>query len=288
MSADITATVRCCSWRDLLGDVEGCDLLCVDSPYSARTHAGHDDGTARANRLADFASRPEKDRSATKKGQARARWDRDFARKKADAGADHRRGIDYPPWDAAEVQAFVDAWSPRTSGWFVTITDHHLAPMWSAALERAGRYVFSPLAFVAPGSRVRLTGDGPAQWSCWIVVARPKSRAFASWGALPGAYVLPAGHGGAMPVVGGKPIWLMQRLVEDYSSPGDLVVDPCCGAGTTLTAAIRSGRRAIGCDVDPAHAAIAADWIANPWRPGPRAEREPINGAQLALGGVAK
>ena len=58
-------------------------------------------------------------------------------------------------------------------------------------------------------------------------------------------------------VMGGKSLALMRDLVSDYSEPGDLVVDPCCGAGTTLAAAKTLGRRWIGGDIDPAHADIA-------------------------------
>lgn len=169
---------------------------------------------------------------------------------------------------------FVDAWSSRTRGWIVSVTDDVLAASWAECLEYAGRYVFAPLPFVAPGSRVRLSGDGPSSWTCWIVVARPRNRTFASWGTLPGAYVLPEGHGGKLPVVGGKPLWLMQRLVEDYSRPGDLVCDPCCGAGTTLVAALRAGRRAIGGDVSAEHAELARLWTANPHLSAPRGERQ--------------
>ena len=41
-------------------------------------------------------------------------------------------------------------------------------------------------------------------------------------------------------------------LVEKFSCPGDLVVDPCLGGGTTAVAAHELGRRFIGCDRDPA------------------------------------
>ena len=80
-----------------------------------------------------------------------------------------------------------------------------------------------------------------------------------------------------MPVVGGKPIWLIQRLVEDYSHPGDLCVDPCCGAGTLAAAAIRTGRRAIIGDSMREHADLAALWIKHPWRPAPSTrETQPL------------
>lgn len=51
-----------------------------------------------------------------------------------------------------------------------------------------------------------------------------------------------------------KPLALMTRLLECFTNPGDLVVDPCCGSGTTLVAALTSGRRSIG--VDRSEAAV--------------------------------
>ena len=67
-------------------------------------------------------------------------------------------------------------------------------------------------------------------------------------GTLDGAYVGPRGSetGGGR----GKPDWLMQALVRDYSRTGDLIVDPFCGWGSTLAAAQSLRRRSIGIDVD--------------------------------------
>lgn len=44
----------------------------------------------------------------------------------------------------------------------------------------------------------------------------------------------------------------MRAIIRDYTRPGDLVVDPCAGGGTTLLAAVMEGRRAIGAEMDPA------------------------------------
>jgi predicted RNA methylase len=55
----------------------------------------------------------------------------------------------------------------------------------------------------------------------------------------------------------GKPSWLMQALVRDYSMEGDLVCDPLAGWGSTLRAAKAEGRRAVGAEIDPAIAAAA-------------------------------
>jgi hypothetical protein len=45
--------------------------------------------------------------------------------------------------------------------------------------------------------------------------------------------------------------------IERLCPLGGLVVDPFCGSGTTLVAARQEGRRAVGCDVDPAAIATA-------------------------------
>ena len=40
------------------------------------------------------------------------------------------------------------------------------------------------------------------------------------------------------------------RIVELFSDPGGLVVDPFVCTGTTGVAALRLGRRFVGCDID--------------------------------------
>jgi site-specific DNA-methyltransferase (adenine-specific) len=228
-----SADLRLGRWQDVLADVE-CDALIVDAPYSERTHSGH---------------------SETAAGHAGAGGD----------GA-NRREISYGSWSAGDVCSFVAHWAPKTRGWFVSVTDHVLAPAWAAALEATGRLVFYPLPFVAPGSRVRLAGDGPSSWTCQIIVARPRSRAFAKWGTLPGAYVLPSGESGNA-VMGGKPLWLMRALVRDYTRTGDLVCDPCAGGGTTLLAALMEHRRAVGSECLQEHYDIARKRLSRGYTP---------------------
>ncbi len=48
-----------------------------------------------------------------------------------------------------------------------------------------------------------------------------------------------------------KPIVLLERLLLATSNPGDLVLDPFAGSGTTAAAAQRLGRRWISCDRNP-------------------------------------
>jgi DNA modification methylase len=51
---------------------------------------------------------------------------------------------------------------------------------------------------------------------------------------------------------------LARQAIESYSDPGDLVVDPMCGIGTTLVEAIHAGRRAIGVELERRWAKLAA------------------------------
>lgn len=53
------------------------------------------------------------------------------------------------------------------------------------------------------------------------------------------------------------PVALPQRLIELYTYADDLVLDPFMGSGSTAVAAVRSGRRFAGYDIDPAHIATA-------------------------------
>ena len=43
-----------------------------------------------------------------------------------------------------------------------------------------------------------------------------------------------------------------KRLIEIFTDPGDVVIDPCAGSGSTIRAAAEIGRRAYGFEVDKA------------------------------------
>jgi site-specific DNA-methyltransferase (adenine-specific) len=48
-----------------------------------------------------------------------------------------------------------------------------------------------------------------------------------------------------------KPEGLIRKFVLASSSPGDLVIDPFSGSGTTLVVAEQLGRKWLGCDINP-------------------------------------
>jgi len=57
------------------------------------------------------------------------------------------------------------------------------------------------------------------------------------------------------------PLELACRLVRMFSFAGDTVLDPFCGSGTTLVAAMRTGRNSIGVEIDLDYCRMAARYL---------------------------
>jgi hypothetical protein len=55
-----------------------------------------------------------------------------------------------------------------------------------------------------------------------------------------------------------KPVALMEYLVRTYTDPGGAVLDNAMGSGTTVVAALRAGRSAVGIERDPSFFEIAS------------------------------
>lgn len=53
------------------------------------------------------------------------------------------------------------------------------------------------------------------------------------------------------------PLELASRLVKMFSFQGDIVLDPFVGSGTTMVAALQSGRNSIGVDIDASYCKMA-------------------------------
>ena len=80
-----------------------------------------------------------------------------------------------------------------------------------------------------------------------------------------------------------KPVELMVWLIEQYTHPGDLVLDPFMGSGTTGVACVRTGRRFIGIEMrepyfETARRRIAEAQLQAPLFPHGEAEPKPTQG----------
>jgi len=52
---------------------------------------------------------------------------------------------------------------------------------------------------------------------------------------------------------GVTPAFIIWNMIQRYTKPGDLVVDPMAGSGTTIDVCEEEGRRVIGYDINPQH-----------------------------------
>lgn len=59
-----------------------------------------------------------------------------------------------------------------------------------------------------------------------------------------------------------KPMALMQKIVAHWSKPGETVLDPHMGTGTTLRAAKDQGRKAIGIEIEERFCELAVKSMA--------------------------
>jgi len=61
-----------------------------------------------------------------------------------------------------------------------------------------------------------------------------------------------------------RPWNVFKSLIEAYSSPGDLILDPFCGGGVTVYEGLRLGRKVVGCDLNPLSTFIVSNMIKQP------------------------
>jgi DNA modification methylase len=58
-----------------------------------------------------------------------------------------------------------------------------------------------------------------------------------------------------------KPVELVTRFIELHTQPGDTVLDPFCGSGTTGLVALRHNRSFLGFDLNPDYCELARNRI---------------------------
>jgi site-specific DNA-methyltransferase (adenine-specific) len=73
-----------------------------------------------------------------------------------------------------------------------------------------------------------------------------------------------------------KPVELMDRLVE-IARPGEVILDPFMGSGTTGVSAMHLGRRFIGCELVPHYFDVACTRIEAAYKEAHKAEKKPLS-----------
>jgi DNA modification methylase len=154
-----------------------------------------------------------------------------------------------------EMLAYFCAEARRISRrWTLAFCDLESIWEWSQAVQSFGLSYVRACVWDKVDSAPQFTGDRPAASAEAIICAHAKGAK--RWNGGGGRNVFRHavnGERGAKPHPSTKPERLMVELVTLFTDPGDVIVDPFMGSGTTLVAAKRLGRQAIGIESKEAH-----------------------------------
>jgi site-specific DNA-methyltransferase (adenine-specific) len=147
------------------------------------------------------------------------------------------------------------------SRWIIAFCQVEAATKWSAALKPTPTKRIG--VWVKPDAMPQFSGDRPGMGYESIVFAHAKGRSRWNGGGRVGVFTHNKNSpGGAHFHETQKPLPLMLELVELFTDPDDIVLDPFCGSGTTGVACLRLGRRFIGIEMDATYAQVATERLA--------------------------
>lgn len=158
------------------------------------------------------------------------------------------------------------AWiAENCRGWFLAFCTVEGVSAWRAACAPHKRIRWKlACPWIKPDATPKLNGQGPALgYEMFAVAWVGKGHARWNAGGKRGVYTHltnPRTRDGRHPTE--KPLALMAELVEDFTAPGECILDPFAGSGSTLIAALRHGRAAIGIERDPGYFEIACERLA--------------------------
>lgn len=143
--------------------------------------------------------------------------------------------------------------------WVLVFCQVEGAPLWRASLEVAGLVYKRTCIWVKPDGMPQYTGDRPGMGYEAMVAAHVKGRSRWNGGGRCGVFTFPKGEGlGSTPHPTTKPESLMRELVQLFTDEGETILDPFMGSGTTLVAAKKLGRKAIGIEREEKYCEVAA------------------------------
>lgn len=203
------------------------DHTITDPPYSANVHANQ-------MRILRGAARKSRGKSA-------------------------KRALTFDAITPADMAAVAREIARVTKRWALVFCNVEIVSAWRYYLEAAGLRYHRTAFWIIPDCAPQITGDCPAPAGECIVVAHARGRKRWNAGGKRGIYTYPKAKGEERLHETPKPLALLLDLVRDFTDPGETVLDPFAGGGTTGAACVRLGRRFLGAELDPARAAVAIE-----------------------------
>lgn len=215
--------------REVLPTLGQVDHIITDPPYSERTHAG----------------------AAAAPGHP-----------VMPSGAKRRGALGFEHLAADVMSATSEQFGRMCRRWCLVFSDVEQVHCWSSNLAAVGLEHIRVGWWVKPNGSPQFTGDRPGSAGEALQISHRKGRKRWNGGGRRALFShnTPAlENGGQWLHTTQKPLPLMLELVELFTDPDDLVLDPFCGSGTTGVACLRLGRRFIGIERDEKYAAVARE-----------------------------
>jgi len=164
--------------------------------------------------------------------------------------------IDFTAIDFTAIQELLTATAALCGRWFIAAMDwRHIA-----RLERECPNGWEFVRFgvwVKTNPMPQLTSDRPANgWDGLVYLHRQGVKKQWNGGGAHGNWIAPVITNGDHPT--GKPEQMLASWAERFTNHGDTILDPFMGSGTTLVAAKRLGRKAIGIELEEKYCEISA------------------------------
>lgn len=144
-----------------------------------------------------------------------------------------------------------------TKRWALVFCQVEAAMKWRDSLVAAQLDYARTCVWVKPDGMPQYTGDRPGMGYESIIACHAPGKKRWNGGGRHGVFIVNKNDSDRSGHPTQKPDALMDLLIKLFTDPGDLILDPFAGSGTTGVAAIRLGRRFIGWERDPKYHAIA-------------------------------
>lgn len=224
----------------LLPTLGAVDHIITDPPYSEHVHS-----SARSSRMD----------SANDRG---GRYGADV-RRNVDLGFEHLTG---------ELRTHcARSFAALAQRWVLVFSDTESAHLWRDDMEAAGLDYVRTGAWIKEGSTPQFSGDRPATGFEAVTICHPKGRKRWNGGGKHAVWsvpiVLDRGKSKERLHTTQKPLGLMAALVDQFTDPGETILDPFAGSGTTLLAAMHAGRKSIGIERSERYCEVIATRLQN-------------------------
>lgn len=150
--------------------------------------------------------------------------------------------------------------------WVLVFCQAETVGDWRQVLVSAGLTWRRSCVWVKPDGQPQLSGDRPGMGYESIACAHAKGASHWNSGGRLGVWTCATASDPNAERTGHltqKPIRLMKELVTSFTDPGETILDPFAGSGTTLVAAKTLGRKAIGIELEPKWCEVTAKRLRN-------------------------